>query len=368
VVGVRYDLVVVGAGAVGAVTAWRAHAENPGWRVLLADQARPGDGATGLAGGLVVPTAATAAHAALVRAGADAWTPLARGVPGVRHAVKLLVVVSRRRRAELDATTVGAPFADATREDIRLLERYYPDLVVRDDEVVLTAGHRAWTIDGRQLTESLARWVAARGTFWSGAEAVAAEPCASGIRIGFRSGREVEAPRVVEATGPWIKTGALLPGAGRDIRLKQVAALHLEAGLRADSPGVLFHDDDLYVLPPTPHRPALVSFYRDRWLEPREGWARPVDGAALEQGRQALGARSATLAGAVVGGRTFADAYAADRLPVVRGAEWPGGVVAGAGSGSGIRLAPGMAKRALELLGAAGPAGIRLHAHAGSRG
>lgn len=51
------------------------------------------------------------------------------------------------------------------------------------------------------------------------------------------------------------------------------------------------------------------------------------------------------------GGRVFCDAYTPEGVPLVASyPEHPALVVAGAGSGAGFRLAPGIAERAMEMV------------------
>jgi hypothetical protein len=132
------------------------------------------------------------------------------------------------------------------------------------------------------------------------------------------------------------------------VRTKRVAALHAHNDPLPGDRALLFPGDDLFVLPEPELGYSIVSFYRDSWAGRPTGTG-AADHADLHAGRAALRRRSAALAAVAVTGRAYFDAYAADRLPRAHRPQ-PGLVYAGAGSGSGVRLAPGIAHDVLSEL------------------
>ena len=344
------DLVVVGGGVLGLAAAWVARLRRPDWSILVLEQARIGTGATLWSAGLSLPIAPTGLRE-IVRQAERGLEELADRIPrGTIASVPFFVVVSRRARAALDAAVVGPPFRPATPGDVRALRAAYPDLAIDGDEVVLDAASRARVVDAPRLAASLARLLveSGRSACWEGARVDAIRPADDGRVVRLHAGATVAARRVVVATGPW----APPPGGdvGEDLPRKRVVALHVDAPVLPRA-GVLFADDDLFLLPVPASGYLLASFRRG---EPTPVGAAPDAGVTedhLDAGTRVLARRVPSLAGRVVGGRAFVDAYAPDRAPAPRVSRDRSLVVLDGGSGSGVRLALGLAEAAVGLLG-----------------
>ncbi|GAA3935785.1 hypothetical protein GCM10022244_50300 [Streptomyces gulbargensis] len=366
--GPRDDLLIIGGGMVGTTAAWAAARHAPGSRIVLVDRGEPGGGTSAHSAALIVPYAPDAAHRALMGEAAAllAETPLA----GFQRTVPMLFVTAQDNVTTAAGRFLGSPLpvADATR--LAALHAAYPDLRLGRGETVLDAGDRctlldvpAWitaVLDGttpdapapRVLTRTTVTRVRADGDGWAADTA---------------DGSVLRARRVLLATGPWpapeivcdadaVTTSVTDPVTSQGepsaaTTTKLVAALHLAPGALRDrphTPGVVFLDDDLFVLPgATP----LVSFAARRILadgeDPRAGL--PADEKA--EGVRALARRLPALARQVTGGRCFPDTYTPGRLPVVdRPAAAPGLVRITGCSGSGVRFAPALAARAVRLL------------------
>ncbi|MEV4580454.1 FAD-dependent oxidoreductase [Nonomuraea jabiensis] len=155
------------------------------------------------------------------------------------------------------------------------------------------------------------------------------------------------ARRVILATGPWP-----LPALPEPVptRIKRVAALKAELPVRPGDPIVFFPEDDLFFLPGTDGT-AMISFDRGCWDQDPADVDGSLDDGDLRIGLAAVRARSTAAASAVIGGQAFCDRYTGDRLPYVwNSAGSPGLAAIMAGSGSGIRLAPGLAARAVSAV------------------
>ena len=114
---------------------------------------------------------------------------------------------------------------------------------------------------------------------------------------------------------------------------------------------MVFAHEDAFVLPVPATGTSIFSFYRDSWDVEPDRQPLAIDSDDLADGATALARRGRALVGRIVGGRAFCDAYAPERVPIVAAdTELPQVVYAGGGSGSGSRLAPGIAKAALDAL------------------
>jgi glycine/D-amino acid oxidase-like deaminating enzyme len=189
---------------------------------------------------------------------------------------------------------------------------------------------------------------------WEGTEVTALKSEPGGIRLGMADGRELLAARVVIAIGPWITTSRWQPFASRlGVRVKKVVAMHLDIRPRADDPVVLLMEDDAFLLPDVEGDRYLFSFASQEWDCPPDPTRLRITPDDRERALEILERRLPALARRWSGGRVFCDAYAPNRTPLIAGFDDdPRICIATGGSGSGFRLAPGMALGALGYLDA----------------
>jgi D-arginine dehydrogenase len=343
-------LVVVGGGIVGAFVAYLA-ARRPGLQTIVLDRAEPGRGASAFSAGVSFPIVPTESHRHLAALSRARYLQLMASAHGRWIRQIAVVYAVPPGRLQSFAATVAEPLAEPL---VPLRDRVLamlPDLELDGDQLV-THAEAGLVTDAGGLCGSLLAEAAANG-----AEVVAGR---SARDIGYAGGRfvvrcedlSVIADLVVLATGPWPHprlTGDVNLSAGQ-VGVKKVAALYARPPVEPSDPLVYFVHDDVFVLP-TGRRHALVSFRSERWGVTPES----LDGSASEtdvaDGKRALARRSPAAAATVYGGRAFCDLYMPDRLPQVRtDPEMPGIAAVVGGSGSGVRLAPGLASEALAAV------------------
>jgi D-arginine dehydrogenase len=340
------DLAVVGGGVIGCFVAYQAARSHPDWRVMLLERSTIGAGATAWSAGVSFPLGATPRHQQLVRASAAEYAAL----PGTLtqrflRPVQMIYVVGRDGLDALRDRVVDVELRDTTSAQRQQVARMIPDIQLAAGEEMVTHDGHGFAVNARQLARAL---VAEQVEVGLGQHVNIIESQGDGFRLGA-DGAEWSARRVVVASGPWpvpqVRPAPLL--AAPHARRKRVAAVHADLPVGLGDPLVYFVEDDLFVLPMSTGS-ALVSYYRDEWdVDPAT-----VDGLANEQdlrfGIGALRRRSAPAAAAVTGGQAFCDLYTEARLPVViSDPSIPGLAAIRGGSGSGVRLAPGLAREAL---------------------
>lgn len=348
-----YDLIVVGAGIVGATIADEARRRRSDARVLLLDRSHAGSGATRHSAALSTPTGATAAHRRLAERAERWYAALERtGEAPWRRRFDTYWVVPEEQVEEAMREFVADPPVPASAAELARLRDAHPDLVVRPYETVLRSGG-VWA----GAAEATARALAARLNradgcgFWEGVQVDDVVPEDDGHTVLTRAGQRLRARHVVLATGPWLAGEACQAPAGWGLRVKKVAALHLARRPRAADPVVIFWDEDAFLLPLPERGVTLFSFYCPTWDVRPDDSALSIERAELDAALGVLAARSATLAATHAGGRAFCDGYLPDRLPAVAADPGrPGVVFAGGCSGSGFRLAPAVAELALSTL------------------
>ncbi|MEV2241949.1 FAD-dependent oxidoreductase [Micromonospora sp. NPDC049891] len=345
------DCLVIGGGIIGASVAHQAASRNPGWEVHLLDPRGIGCGTTASSAGLHVPFGATTGIRSLVRDGAPVFAGYRSWVAeDTIRELRFLVVLRTTAPSAFLATMAGGAAHEPTPDDLDWLAHRYPECDL--------AGHEILRLDGAYR---------ARASDLAG-QLVMASPnvrfVAASVNLVRRRERQwivehdggaTAAGRVILAVGPWDLPAldvpmppAAHPPGGR----KRVAALHAyNAPTEADR-AVYFLDDDVFLLPEPRLGYTVTSFYLDRWDQPPgngDHVPTPSDQAA---GRAVLARRvGPSFAATCAGGRAGTDLYQAQRLPAVLSLDAENSLLfAGAGSGSGVRLAPGMAARTVDRL------------------
>jgi glycine/D-amino acid oxidase-like deaminating enzyme len=335
----RCDLAVIGAGILGTMVAHLAVEQHPEWTSVLVDRGPPGRGATAYSLALDVGFAANPAVRRLVTDGAPISRALAAAMPGCFRTLSAFAISP-------------SPAGGRLGGGLHALRTRWPELALGPDETAV-AGLTATCATPLALVEGLVTGMRRRGVrCWDGTEVTVVETGLGGIRLSMADGRTLLAARVVVAVGPWINTGPWQVFASQlGVRVKKIVAMHLDIRPRADDPVVLFMADDAFLLPDVDGDRYLFSFASQEWDVPPDPTRLRITPDDRELALEILERRMPGLARRWSGGRVFCDAYTPNRTPVVTGLDAdPRICVATGGSGSGFRLAPGMALAALRYL------------------
>ncbi|MEO3809599.1 FAD-binding oxidoreductase [Sphaerisporangium sp. B11E5] len=345
-----FDLAVVGAGIIGALTGRLALDREPGLRVLTLDQG--GLNASGLSAGLDVPTGRDARQRELAARSTALYRRLLAERPGLPvRPVDTYWLIGRDGLEGLRRTMAGP----------RLLEAGPDALAGVFDGLRPSAGQVLLRSDGSSHADvgGLARGLldAQRAhpgcAVRRGTRVVAVRADGDGHRLVGDGGRTLAWCRsVVLATGPWATHGPFgerVRAAG--LRIKKVAAFFLDLKPVDGAPVLIFEDDDAFLLPQPESGRWLFSFTSREWDGSPAAGPPALSGDDRCEATRVLRRYVPSTAGMISGGRAFYDGYTPDRLPLVEAVPGhPGVVVAAGGNGSGYRLAPAIAERALGLL------------------
>lgn len=349
----RCDLAVVGAGIVGTMTAHLASARHADWRIVVADRGLPGRGATAYSLALDIPYAANPSVQRLVRHSAPIYASLAATLPACFRTLAAMVVVDAASEVEWrDRLRKHDNLRNADAGDLLRLRTRWPTLVLSSAEAVL-AGLTARCASPLALMESLALDLQRRGVqWWEGSEVTAIDGKSDGVVLRMADGRELVAARVVIAVGPWIATGRWKSIADHlSVRIKKVVAMHLDIRPAPDDPLVLFMADDAFLLPDPAGDRYLFSVASKEWDTPPDAAQLRITPDDRQLAVDILRRRVPGVERQWTGGRVFCDAYTEARAPVIATLMEDRRIcVATGSSGSGFRLAPGIALAALESL------------------
>lgn len=349
-----FDLVVVGAGVLGAATARLASLYHPEWRMLVVDRGFAGGVASRVSAGLDVPMARNAAHRGLVRRSNTLWKTLRRETPGLATPAVDTYWIARDDHAdELRGSVVDGSVRTATTAERRRLEAIFGRIVLASGETLFRSSGGRYGSPDSAARALLRAYASPERLCWEGTQVERYERSGGGITLRCTDGRTINAARLVAAPGAWITSSPWPEGGGpRDIRIKKVAALHVERVPEADAPVLMFFEHDSFLLPRVDERRWILSFASDEWDCPPEPSKLAIDGADRAKALSVLTRYVPGFAEHLHSGRVFCDAYTPDRTPLVAPLDGPAAVLAGGCCGSGYRLAPGIAELALELAGA----------------
>ncbi|MGP9022619.1 FAD-dependent oxidoreductase [Streptomyces sp. BR1] len=352
----HYDLAVVGAGVVGALTAYYAVRQDPARRVLVITHAARGTGATRLSAGFDTPTGHNPAQRELAARSTALFDKLATELTDLpdagRQPVDVYWLLGRDNIAALDATMAdGGTTSSVEPQQRRMLEEAFPGLAHGGDEVLLasapmTAGQPQLLAD-HLLDEVLST---PGNTLLEGFRVASIGRTGGHIELVATDGSRVTTDKAVVAPGPWALDGPVADAAReRGARVKKVVAFHIMATPPPHAPALIFEDADAFLLPHHPGGHWIFSITSPDWDrgpdEPLAIDARDRDLAVTLLERHVPG-----FVPHLLGGRVLGDCFTPGRLPVVDTVGDDDVVMAIGGSGSGYRLAPAMAEDALDLL------------------
>ncbi|HUD39938.1 MAG TPA: FAD-dependent oxidoreductase [Streptosporangiaceae bacterium] len=344
---------VVGAGIIGCLIASELAAADPDTQVIVLDRDLVGSGVSRRSAGVSLPQGST---------------PRKRGLSAFSHRYYADL---RTRHPALPCRPVGARLVLEGATDPADVG-YLPDETapVRADsqapagalaaEIKIPSPAQVWRLAGCHYTDVYALiqllTAAARSRvhFIEGAKVTGLTTGTGAVRLSCASGDELTADQVVIAPGPWLAAPAwrdLVSPLG--LRVKKIVAMHLERQPDPADELIIFEQEDAFLLPLAQRGHWLFSYTRLEWdVDPDELAAGPgLSAADVEAARACLRRYSPALADAMVAGRVCCDAYSPAGEPVVSGLDEAGRIVfAGGASGSGYRLAPGIAAETVALL------------------
>jgi D-arginine dehydrogenase len=346
---------VVGAGIIGCLIARELVAADADAQVIVLDRDLVGSGVSRRSAGVSLPKGSTPR-----KRGLSAFSHCYYADLRTHHPALPTRPVGARLVLEGAADPAGAGYLPEETAPVRA-ESQVPAGVLAA-EITVPSPAQVWRLAGCHytdvyaLTQLIAAAARSRVRFIEGAKVTSlTQRTGSGsVLLRCASGDELTADQVVLAPGPWLAVPAwrdLVSPLG--LRVKKIVAMHLERQPGPADELIIFEQEDAFLLPLAQRGHWLFSYTRLEWdVDPDELAAGPgLSADDVEAARACLRRYSPALAEAMVAGRVCCDAYSPSGEPVVSALDEAGRIVfAGGASGSGYRLAPGIAAETVALL------------------
>jgi glycine/D-amino acid oxidase-like deaminating enzyme len=348
-----FDLAIIGAGIIGATTAYLAHLGRPEWHIALLDRSFVGSGATYYSAALDLPFGRTTRQRAMVARSVSFYRNLKMRYPELPiKDISFALVAPAPDISSTAAAFVDTGLHPAGTQEWQQVRLMYPDLTVPQGHAVMMGSNARYSSSAQLALALVDKACNDRNVeCWEGTEVRHIEDSLCGHTLTLGDGRRISAKRVVIATGPWLTSGpggAFSQAAG--IRTKKVAAMHIDWCPPPDAPVIYFAADDAFLMPLHEQKKLLLSFTVQEWDCSAEISKLRIKADDRALALSILKRYCPALIKHCSGGRVFCDAYSLDRSPfVARISTLHSPVIAGGSSGSGVRLAPAIALEALEF-------------------
>jgi glycine/D-amino acid oxidase-like deaminating enzyme len=361
--GASYDLIVVGGGVVGMMTALLARRRRPDLSLLVIDRSVLGLGATAYSAYLDLPFGHTESIRSLTTRSMALYRELRNELPALPIVDLPILGVCAQDGLDVARARLTDPGArlrqtggDAV--DGAAIPGAPPGFAVPSGHVVLEGMQAARCKAG--LIEALAGALGVRAQdgashcdIMEGAEVVRISSGAGAHRLDLHDGRSISGERVALCVGPWL--GLVLEpmtGARVETRNKKVVSLLIPGDPPEGAPVIYLFEHEAFLMPQPEHRRWLFSFRSEEWDVVPSAAELRLSADDLARATKILELHFPRGIARPFGARVFCDAYTPTREPVTAALPGRAGVVViGGAGGSGVRLAPAMAERGLQAIG-----------------
>lgn len=182
---------------------------------------------------------------------------------------------------------------------------------------------------------------------YEGIEIKSVTPHSNELILIKHTGERVAASLLFTCTGKEIVK--LLNAHGKDVKSKKVVALHVDNFALLNDPVYYFFDEDSFLLPQPYYGRYLFSFYCDEW-NANDSSDLMITDDDLKSAKKILTRYTKDFSTSISGGQVYLDIYNnPPSSPIIYEVD-KNHYVVGATGGSGVRLAPALAVKALNLI------------------
>ncbi|MEO6230953.1 MAG: FAD-dependent oxidoreductase [Ferruginibacter sp.] len=346
----EFDLAIIGAGIIGVSAAWYANKQHPEWCIVILDQSTVSSGATYYSASLDLPYGHTPLRYQLAGRSRELFSALREELPALPIKDLSLFGIVQQSKANEVLSQIVDKNASISPEIIPGLQQQYPNLTLPKGATVI-AGTASQAYKNDIATLMAEKLIESGVHIQSQSKILSVKPVEGHYKLQTATGNIISTNRVIQATGPWM-TEDLIEGTpvSTGTRIKKIVAFHIHQQPEISDALFYFFDDDAFIMPKYEAGYWLFSFKCDHWDVKPDISNLNIDDADIQKAQGILKKYYPAFAPLCTAGRVFCDGYTQNGDPVIMQAgNHENYIIAGAGAGSGFRLAPGIAEKALSL-------------------
>lgn len=347
----KYDLVIIGGGYVGAWLGYYSSKYYPQWSTLIIDKDKFGSGVSYYGADLDFPNNKTAEHKALSLESRslinEALTtitdlPFSRSFAYVVTSMASSIEELSRYFGESKFTVTGSNSISMSNYKLRINKA---ELILDNVDIV-----RAFDKTAIQKLLAAAKENNPNIHFREKEEVVAVSNEKNKREVILRNG-SIKAERIISAIGPWSVDASWLKEIEIKIRVKKVVAFHLTIKPRQDDKVIYMLNNDAFFMPQPESERWLLSISSKEWDCKPDAGNLTISREDIEIAKTILNKYIPDTLPRLSEGSVFCDAYSDQRCPVVVPLSNDNNFLfVGGCSGSGFRLSPAIAHRAIRML------------------
>jgi glycine/D-amino acid oxidase-like deaminating enzyme len=345
----EFDLAIIGGGIIGMCTAWYASQKFPQWRTAVFEQNTVGSGASHYSASLNLPYGHTQLRYQLASRSNKLYDELKKAMSLPIKDICFYGITTAENSAAIIANFIDGVLQN-TLIEIHTISSKYSDLVISDDKTIVVHGTANYAMENNVAKIIGEHFSNQQHFIFEHTSVQSIELLNEQYRIRTATGLNFITKRVVQATGPWLSNLGMNEQQLPNVRVKKIVAFHIMQQPNPDDALLYFFDDDAFLLPKYEAGYWLFSFRCDHWDVLPDSSKLHINEDDKTKARSILKKYYPSFERLCNDGRVFCDAYTNTGDPVIETLYNGNYVFAGAGAGSGYRLAPAIAEQAISRL------------------
>lgn len=365
----KFDLVVIGGGILGLLATIKIIEKKPDWRIAIFDRDLIGSGATRYSLGMSYAYAKSPFRKELTEESLPEWDKLQRLIPGLP--IRRMNLFGFTKNENLEKTLKNFVDVGNQTEKTKVLSeddrisflKQFPWFQIANNEALLEANFadEAYVMELAKMLGDYLRekkqveiYETVAVEEWEPYHPSKKEHSVSKdapLMLSASDGQSICANYVLVTPGPWVEYSfwkeLIQP---LQIRNKKIVSFHFEIKPEANAPVIFGFDEQAFFIPSFKNKYWFLSVTSPVWdITPDDPLT--ITRNDKEHAFKFLNKTAPSFIPFYRGGRVFCDAYGPELNPVISSlADNPRLIYAGAGSGSGFRLGPGIANRAVKMI------------------
>ena len=347
-----FDIIIMGAGIIGVITAYFLSQKYPYKKILLLDKKMAGTGATFYSIGLDVPLGQTEYKRQLSKESRSVYSKLKSEIPNLAIYSLPFFGICKKYNYDQFSNRSFEKLRIAKDEEMILLNKSYPNLIIEKDEIILTGCKSTYSKTYQVTNQILAEYCKNKNSFiyeTINVKWIEAKKDYMVVHTDFGS---LNVKYLINTIGPWIIDSDNLFQKNEHFRLKKIACFNIEELEDTTHPAIVyFFEKNAFILPEMGRKRHVLSITSQDWdCEPNSQTLHFTD-KDKKIAKVLMSKYFNQSNHQIIGGRLFCDTYTKNQTPIVyKDVENEKIIYANGSSGSGFRLAPSVANSIINLL------------------